>query len=76
MMNSENLGVKIAENGALDRKIWTLEAFGGEAIFLGDSRGICGILSGWKVLARKNRGSCGVWAFFWGFLECLGQFRT
>jgi hypothetical protein len=32
-MDSENLGVRIMRNGALDQKIWALEAFGGKTIF-------------------------------------------
>jgi hypothetical protein len=33
MMNSKNLGVKIMENGALDRNIWGLEALKGKIVF-------------------------------------------
>jgi hypothetical protein len=32
-MNSENMGARIMENGALDQKIWALEAFRGKAFF-------------------------------------------
>jgi hypothetical protein len=35
MRNSENLGARITENGALDREIWALEAFRGKMIFSG-----------------------------------------
>jgi hypothetical protein len=35
VMNSENLGARIRENGALDQKIWALEAFRGKMVFLG-----------------------------------------
>jgi hypothetical protein len=35
-----------AENRALDRKIWALEAMKGRIIISGGSGGICGILSG------------------------------
>jgi hypothetical protein len=35
MRNSENLGVRIMENGALDRKIWALKAFRGKMVFSG-----------------------------------------
>jgi hypothetical protein len=37
-MNSENLGGRIMRNGALDQKIWALEAFKGKMIFSGGSR--------------------------------------
>jgi hypothetical protein len=37
MMNSENLGTRITENGALDRKIWALEALKGKIVFSGGS---------------------------------------
>jgi hypothetical protein len=32
-VNSENLGARITENGALDQKIWALEAFRGKRSF-------------------------------------------
>jgi hypothetical protein len=51
MMNSENLGARITENGALDGKIWALEALKGKTVFLGGSGGICQILGGRKALA-------------------------
>jgi hypothetical protein len=35
---SENLGARMAKNGALDQKIWALEAFRGKMVFLGGSR--------------------------------------
>jgi hypothetical protein len=79
MMNSKNLGARIMGNGALDRKIWALKALKGGTIISGGSRGICAILSGWRALAWKNRGSCGVWEFFGdfgGFLELLRWFRS
>jgi hypothetical protein len=43
MINSENLGARSVENGALDRKIMALEAFKGKMVLLGGSGGICGI---------------------------------
>jgi hypothetical protein len=43
-MNSENLGVRIMENGALDRKIWGLEVFKGKMPF---SEGFWGHL--WNI---------------------------
>jgi hypothetical protein len=38
VMNSNNLGARIMENGALDKKIWALEAFKVKTIILGGSR--------------------------------------
>jgi hypothetical protein len=35
MMNSEIFGAEMIENGALDRKIWALEALKGKTVFLG-----------------------------------------
>jgi hypothetical protein len=32
-MNSENLGARIMQNGALYQKIWALEAFRGKTVF-------------------------------------------
>jgi hypothetical protein len=34
-MNSENLGARIMRNGALDQKIWVLEACKGKMVFSG-----------------------------------------
>jgi hypothetical protein len=68
MMNSENLGTGITENGALDRNISALEALKGKIIFSRGSGGICGILSGQKALRCLEK--------FWGFLKCLERFRT
>jgi hypothetical protein len=50
-MNSENLGARNMENGALDTKIWALEAFKGKTVFSRGSGGFYGILSGWIALA-------------------------
>jgi hypothetical protein len=44
MRNSKNLGARIMENGALDQKIWALEAFGGKMVFLGVFWGLSLIL--------------------------------
>jgi hypothetical protein len=35
---SENLGARMVKNGALDQKIWALEAFRGKMVFSGGSR--------------------------------------
>jgi hypothetical protein len=45
MINSKNLGTRSTENGALDRKIRTLETLKGQRDISGGSGGICGILS-------------------------------
>jgi hypothetical protein len=34
-MNSKNLGARIMENEAVDRKVWALEAFKGKTVFSG-----------------------------------------
>jgi hypothetical protein len=33
-VNSENLGARITENGALDQKIWALEVLKGKMVIL------------------------------------------
>jgi hypothetical protein len=38
VVNYENLGTRITENGALDNKICALEAFRGKPVILGGSR--------------------------------------
>jgi hypothetical protein len=53
-MNSENLGARITENGALDQKRWALEAFRGKVVFLGVFWSNSRILEWWKVLAQKT----------------------
>jgi hypothetical protein len=74
-MNFENFGTRSMENGVVDRKIWALEALKGRTVISGGSGGICGILSGWRALVRKNRGSCEVLEFlgdFWSIWSGLG----
>jgi hypothetical protein len=71
LMNSENLGTRITENGALDRKIWALEALKGKMVLLGGSGGTYGILSGWKALMQTNSGFGGIWRFFRDFGDFL-----
>jgi hypothetical protein len=39
-INFESLGANITENGALDQKVRTLEAFRGKMVFSGGSRAI------------------------------------
>jgi hypothetical protein len=62
-MNCKNLGTRIMENGALDRKIWALEVFKGKTVFSGGSEGICGILEWQEGFGVKDKGSCRVWEF-------------
>jgi hypothetical protein len=77
MMNSENLGARIMWNGALDRKMWALEAFKGRTVFSRGSRG-------WHLLNFRvavgswcNRiGDFVVFGDFCGILEGLEWFRT
>jgi hypothetical protein len=78
-MDSENLGVRIMRNGALDQKIWALEAFGGKTIFPGGSRAILELLEWLEDLGAKDRGSYNFWGFFGnccGILEGLKWVRT
>jgi hypothetical protein len=53
-----------------------LEAFRGKMVFLGDSKGICGILEWLEGFGIKDRGSCGVWKIFRDFCGFLEWFRT
>jgi hypothetical protein len=74
-MDSENLGARITENGALDQNIWALEVIRGKIVILGGSLGISRILVWLEGLGPKDRGSCKIWKFFKGFngiLEGLG----
>jgi hypothetical protein len=67
------------KNGALNQKIWALEAFRGKTVFLGGSGVISKFLEWLEGLGAEDRGSYEVWGFFryfGGFLECLAQFRT
>jgi hypothetical protein len=66
-------------NGALDQKVWALEALKGKIVFSGGSGVICGILEWLELFGAKDRGSCEMWEFFrdcGGFLECLEWFGT
>jgi hypothetical protein len=79
VMDSENLGARITENGALGQKIWALEAFRGKTVFFkrfwGNYR-IFGVVGGsW----RKRNVSCEVRGFsriFVEFWRVLEWFRT
>ncbi len=78
-MNSENLGTRIVENGALNQKIWYLEVFSGKTVFSGGSEEFLQFLEWLEGLGAKYRGSCKIWGFFgdfWEFLECLEWFRA
>jgi hypothetical protein len=57
-MNYENLGARITENRALDKKIWALEAFRGKTIFLWGSRTILEFLERLEGLGAVYRDSC------------------
>jgi hypothetical protein len=82
MRNSENLGVRITENGALDRKIWALEAFRGKMVFSGVFWGFLEFWNGWRVLTQKTGALAkfeifsGIFGEFSGYLEWLGHNRT
>jgi hypothetical protein len=67
VMNSENLGARIMENGAWNQKIWALEAFRGKTVFSGGSRVILEFLEWLEGLDTKDRGSCEIWGFFRDF---------
>jgi hypothetical protein len=67
-MNSENLGTRIVENEAWNQKIWALEAFWGEMVFLGGSGAILKFLEWLEGLGAKDRGSCKFLGFFRDFL--------
>jgi hypothetical protein len=74
-VNSENLGARIMRNGALDKKIWALEAFKGKTVFSGGYGAILEFLKWLDGLGAKDRGSCEIWDFC-GILEDLEWFRT
>jgi hypothetical protein len=52
-MNFEHLGTRIMENGALDQKIWALEAFRGKIVFSGGSEAILEFLEWLEGLGTK-----------------------
>jgi hypothetical protein len=68
-MSSENLGVRITENGALDQKIWALKALRGKTFLSGGSGVILKFFEWLEGFGAKDRGSCGVWEFSLGFME-------
>jgi hypothetical protein len=59
------------QNGALDQKIWALEAFRGKMVFLVGSRVILEFLDWLEGLGTKDGGSCEFWGFFGDFCEIL-----
>jgi hypothetical protein len=78
-MNYENSGARIMWNGALDQKIWVLEAFRVKMVFLGGSEIILEFLEWLEGLGAKEKGSCEFWGFFrdfHGIFEGLKCFRT
>jgi hypothetical protein len=73
MRNSENLGARNTENGALDQKIWALEALRGKIVFVGVFWFFLKFWSGWRVLAQKTGALAKFGIFlvnFWGI--CSG----
>jgi hypothetical protein len=54
VMNSENLGARIVQNGALDQNIWALVASRAKRSFLKVMWQFWNFLSGWRVLAQKT----------------------
>jgi hypothetical protein len=68
-MNSDNLGARIMGNGALDQKIWALEAFRGKTAFSGDSGVILEFLEWLEDLNTKDRGSYKILGFSRIFVE-------
>jgi hypothetical protein len=54
-MNFEHLGTRIMENGALDQKIWALEAFRGKIVFSGGSEAILEFLEWLEHHGTKYR---------------------
>jgi hypothetical protein len=69
-MNSENLGTRITENGALDQKIWGLEAFGGGHGLFTRFWGNYGFFGVVGRFWGKRQGLLHRMGFFWGiFME-------
>jgi hypothetical protein len=70
-VNSKNLGTRIMRNGALDQKIWDLEALKVKMVISGDSGKFLKSLECLEGLGTKNRGSYKVWEFFGDFYGFL-----
>jgi hypothetical protein len=78
-MNYENLGARIAENGAWNQKIWALEAFRGKMVFSRRFKGNFGFFGVVGGSWHKRQGLLQNWGFFrdfCGILEGLNWFRT
>jgi hypothetical protein len=78
-MNSEDLGTRIAENGASNQKICALEAFRGKTAFLEGAGVILEFLERLEGLDAKDKHCCEIWGFFRDFceiLEGLKRFRS
>jgi hypothetical protein len=76
MINSKNLGTRSTENGALDRKIRTLETLKGQRDISG---GVWGYLWNFECLesfGAKEQGLLRSLGIFCGFLERLEWFRS
>jgi hypothetical protein len=69
-MNSENLGVRITKNGALDQKLWALEAFRGKTVF----RRLWGNSRIFRVVEGSWRENTGALAKFGNFQEIFVDF--
>jgi hypothetical protein len=74
-MNSENLGVRIMQNGALDQKIWYLEVFSGKTVFSGGSEEFLQFLEWLEGIGAKYR-TLAKFGDFCGVLEGLERVRT
>jgi hypothetical protein len=73
-MNSEHLGTRITENGALDQKIWALEAFRGKMVFLEGSREYLWNFRVVEGFWHKRQGLLWSLENFQGFLWIFGVF--
>jgi hypothetical protein len=74
-MNSESLGTRITENGALDQKIWAFKVLGAKWSFQKVLGAFLEGLEWLEGLGEKDRGLCKIWEVFRdfsGILEGLG----
>jgi hypothetical protein len=69
-MNSENLGARIMENGALYQKIWALKVLGAKQSFQEVLGHFLNVQSSWRAFVTKT----GAYAKFGEFLEILVEF--
>jgi hypothetical protein len=73
--NFENLGARIIQNGALDQKIWALEAYRGKTVFLGGSGVVLEFLEWLEGLGAKDR-ALAEFGNVLGFMWIFGVFRA